>query len=228
MYQAKRTRISDEQLTNKTLKQVALGLVIIVTLVLGGLFWFMQCAATQGLEAEPLEQNPSTPQNEWQKGQVPALYQFDTQWSEYPYAGAQFSISGCGPINLTMAYIALTGDQSISPTYVADIATAGGFTSADGTDWLFMIVGAEELGLSVEQFVLSEEVLDEYLSLGLPVICIMGEGDFTSSGHFILISGANEDGTYSVRDSNSIERTQQSWSFETLYSQHLGAWVYWV
>lgn len=173
-------------------------------------------------------ENQSTPQAEWQQGSLPELYQTDAQWATHSYANASFSETGCGPTCLTMAYVYLTGDTSISPTAMADRATEGGYASKEGTAWRFMSEEAQRLGLQVMEFALSKEVLDSHLLEGNPVVCIMGPGDFTSSGHFIVIAGLNDDGSYRVHDSNSVERTNSSWSFEQLYSQHLNAWAYWV
>lgn len=208
------------------INKAACMVAVLSVCVLAAFIWFFISLLTHN-EATAAPQNISTPQNEWQQGVVPTLYQTDAQWADHPYGAAAFKESGCGPICLTMAYVAVTGDTSILPTDMADFATAGGYADAAGTSWSFMLEGAQELGLNAQEFILSEEMLNNFLSLGMPVICIMGEGDFTTTGHFIVIASVDEQGNYSVRDSNSVERTQQSWSFEQLYSQHLGAWVYW-
>ena len=53
----------------------------------------------------------------------------------------------------------------------------------------------------------------------------MMPGDFTTSGHFIVLS-ALEDGKIRVKDPNSAERSEKLWDYETLESQIKGLWVF--
>lgn len=227
MYQPKRTRAATRKNTRPKVNKTACLVALLATCLLVGLFWFFASTPLNTMAAAVSQEGPSTPQSNWQKGTVPALYQYDPQWAEHVYAETSFSKSGCGPICLTMAYISLTGDTSISPTAVADMASEGGYAHSEGTAWRFMIDGAHILGLEAEEFVLSKPLMNEYLSRGLPIICIMGKGDFTSTGHFIVIAGVNDEGNYLIRDPNSAERSSQSWSFEQLSKQYCNAWVFW-
>ena len=43
----------------------------------------------------------------------------------------------------------------------------------------------------------------------------MGPGDFTTSGHFILLTGV-EDGKYQVNDPNRHSTSQKLWDYDTL------------
>lgn len=57
------------------------------------------------------------------------------------------------------------------------------------------------------------------------LICSMRPGDFTTTGHFIVLVGA-EDGKIRVHDPNSTQRSNQLWSWETLEYQIKGLWVF--
>lgn len=46
----------------------------------------------------------------------------------------------------------------------------------------------------------------------------MGEGDFTVSGHFIVIYGYDSKG-FKVNDPNCIARNNRRWAFDELESQ---------
>ena len=61
-------------------------------------------------------------------------------------------------------------------------------------------------------------------ALGKPIICAMGPGDFTSSGHYIVLVGV-EDGLLRVNDPNSRENSGKLWKFEDIESQFRNLWV---
>lgn len=56
------------------------------------------------------------------------------------------------------------------------------------------------------------------------IICVLGPGDFTDSGHFILLTGY-QDGAFTVNDPNSPLRSQQTWSYDTLSGQIKNLWA---
>jgi hypothetical protein len=65
--------------------------------------------------------------------------------------------------------------------------------------------------------------MTDALDRGNPVILAMGKGDFTSSGHFILLSGV-EDGKFIVNDPNSYVNSAKRWSYEELEGQIRNIW----
>ena len=89
-----------------------------------------------------------------------------------------------------------------------------------------MSEGAEMLGLNGKQLALDKGRVVNELQAGHPIICIMGPGDFTRSGHFIVLAGINDDGTIQVHDSNSSVRSNTKWDLETILGQCQGLWVY--
>lgn len=194
-------------------------IVFVAFLVTGGANTFMGFADSG---------HESTPESDWEKGSMPILYQNDSRWKNHRYAGSSFGESGCGPISLTMAYVYLTGNTQFSPTDIADIATKRKYAQEEGTSWAFMVEGANVLGIQAEEIPFSESTVRDSLEQGNPIICIMGPGDFTSSGHFIVLCGIADDGSIIIRDSNSPERTAKTWSFDALASQCRAAWVYFI
>jgi hypothetical protein len=87
-----------------------------------------------------------------------------------------------------------------------------------------MSEGAELLGLTSEEVPLWEASMAQALANGKLIICAMGKGDFTSAGHFILLTDY-EDGMFSLNDPNSIERSSRLWSYEELSWQIEGIWA---
>ena len=53
----------------------------------------------------------------------------------------------------------------------------------------------------------------------------MGQGDFTVSGHFIVIYGY-DDGGFWVNDPNCVARSRREWTFEEIEDQIKKIWAY--
>ncbi|WP_277260008.1 C39 family peptidase [Olegusella massiliensis] len=156
---------------------------------------------------------------------VPLFLQWDERWGYTNYAGQFFALSGCGPSCLSMAYIYLTGDTSMSPLAMGEFATAQGYAvDGEGSAWALMSQGARKLGLDVTEIPLQEARVKANLEAGNPIICIMGQGDFTKTGHFIVLAGLKEDGIV-VRDPNSKERSNKIWTYDELEGQIQNLWV---
>ncbi|MFR5337495.1 MAG: C39 family peptidase, partial [Blautia producta] len=79
-------------------------------------------------------------------------------------------------------------------------------------------------GLFSQELPLSRDSVFQALESGMPIICSMRPGDFTTTGHFILLVGT-EDGKIQVRDPNSTKRSEQLWDYETLEYQINNLWA---
>lgn len=157
---------------------------------------------------------------------VPHLLQWDKRWGYENYAGSIMALSGCGPVCLSMVAIYLTGDTALTPSYIADFATKEGYaTIGNGTKWILMSEGAEKLGLKSEELPLHKETMINALKSGKPIILIMGEGDFTTSGHFIVLTDYSDNG-FTVLDPNSKEKSSQKWTYEKIENQIKNIWAF--
>ena len=168
----------------------------------------------------------STPHADWRAGEVPFLYQTDPQWASHPYAGGTVEKNGCGPTCLSMVYVALTGRDDLDPAAMADFSERSGHTVDGMTAWTLMSDGAAELGLVSEEVPASAAAVREALLAGRPVICSVGPGDFTTTGHFIVLAGLTEDGEVIVHDPNSAERSSHPWDLERVLGQCLNLWAF--
>ena len=166
----------------------------------------------------------STPADQWQKGSVPYLYQIDPQWKSAAYAGSTVEEAGCGPACLTMAYVALTGKQDYDPPKMSRFSEDNGFVDSGLTTWTLMTEGAAKLGLNSQELPASVASVNAALEAGHPVILTLGPGDFTSTGHFVVVAGRADDGNWIIRDPNSPERSQQAWDPERVLSQCRNLW----
>ena len=155
---------------------------------------------------------------------VPLLLQWDARWGYQPYGSSTVAVSGCAPACLSMAASYLTGDASVTPYRAAQFAEQQGYyVPGQGTSWSLLTEGASAFGISCRQLALDQAQIDAALDAGHPVICSMSPGDFTTEGHFIVLYGRTADG-YTVRDPNSIARSEKTWSYDRLSGQIAALW----
>lgn len=157
----------------------------------------------------------------------PLFLQWDDRWGYVPYGDGVIGITGCAPTCLSMVIVSLTGDASASPDVIAQKAMElGAYVDGAGTAWSFMVDAVEEYGINVSQYgYLTKLEMEEMLDEGKMIILSMGPGDFTSSGHFIVVCGYTEEG-FIVNDPFSRIRSKIEWNYDTLSNQWAGIWVY--
>ena len=206
---------------------LALGAVGALVAALAVALWFVMASIAGGAgQAGGSAPTSSTPRAEWRRGEVPFLYQTDPQWAGHPYAGGTVEKNGCGPTCLSMVYVSLTGRDDLAPSAMADFSERGGYTTDGMTMWALMTDGAAELGLVSEELPASSSAVRDALLAGRPVICSVGPGDFTTTGHFVVLSGLTEDGEVVVHDPNSAERSARPWDLERVLGQCLNLWAF--
>lgn len=161
------------------------------------------------------------------KQAFPLFIQWDQRWGYVPYGKkSNIGISGCGPACMSMVIFTLTRDESATPDALAAFSVENGYyMEGEGTAWLFMKDAATAYGLNARELGLDEAVIRQYLDNGNPVICAMRPGDFTTSGHFIVIYGYDEKGLL-INDPNSRERSSRHWDFEDIKWQIRNLWGY--
>ena len=156
---------------------------------------------------------------------VPLFMQWDVRWGYKTYGADMAAITACGPTCLSMVAYYFTGDEDLSPDKMMDFAIREGYcVKGKGTAWTLIGEGAEKIGLSSKELPLSEGVIRRELAKGNPVICVMGPGVFTTTGHFIVITGY-ENGQFKVNDPNSLHRSNRLWSYSEFYDQIRNLWA---
>lgn len=160
-------------------------------------------------------------------GTVPHLYQWDVRWGYTVYSNTAFAVTGCCPTALSMVYMGLTGDGSISPADMANLAAKDGYeTDYNGTSTGFLTGEASQLGLSCDQISVDSGSLVSSLQSGHIIICNVGPGDFTTGGHFIVITHLNSDSTLSINDPYSSVRSAKTWTIDTVIDQTKALYAY--
>ena len=159
-------------------------------------------------------------------GTYPLLLQYDPRWGYAFYGDDVIAVNGCGPTCLSMVIAGLTGKNTITPYTIASYAEQQGYYAPDsGTSWSLMSDGAAHFGIIGEELTLSRSARENALSSGQPIICSMRPGDFTTTGHFIVITGL-KDGKFIIKDPNSKERSNQLWDYQILEHQISNLWAF--
>ncbi|MFT4144417.1 MAG: C39 family peptidase [Mobilitalea sp.] len=157
---------------------------------------------------------------------IPLLLQWDTRWGYVPYGDSDVGQSGCAPTCLSMVIVALTGDTEATPNAVAAYSEKNGYyVEGTGTSWSLMTDGSSSFDISSRELPLSKSVIFSELESGHPIICSLRPGDFTTTGHFIVLTEV-VDGEIRVNDPNSKARSSKLWSYETLEGQIKNLWVF--
>ena len=161
------------------------------------------------------------------KGEIPHFLQWDERWGYETYGSDFLAVTGCGPTSLSMVVCGLTGDTKWNPYEVAKMAEDNGYyVDGSGSSWELMSSGAEKLGLTVSSVIFDAEHIRATLEAGQPIICVMGPGDFTDTGHFLVLTGVDQEGDIILQDPNSVERTKQHWDVQKLMNQMKNLWSY--
>lgn len=159
---------------------------------------------------------------------IPLFMQWDKRWGYIKYSGDVAGLTGCGPVCLSMAAYYLTKDSDMSPDKIIEFAKKNGYAlngiTEKGSSWKLISEGGIKLGFDVTEIPLDENRIVKNLTVGNPVICSMGPGDFTSTGHFIVLTGY-KDGKISVNDPNSHKNSEKLWSYEDIKDQIMNLWV---
>ena len=168
----------------------------------------------------------STPRSQWTAGTMPHLYQTDPLWANKPYAGSNIRVAGCGPTSLSMVYTYLTGKTDLDPVAMASFAEEHNFAPTGATEWRFMTDGAASIGLRSTPVAPSRASIASALDAGMPIICCLTPGDFTTVGHFLVIKGMDSRGMVEIHDPNSPYNSAKRWPISQILPQIEALWAF--
>lgn len=159
---------------------------------------------------------------------VPLFVQWDKRWGYEKYSGNFFAASGCGPTTLSMVVVYLTHNRDASPIAVAKYSKEAGYSvDGSGSSWTLISEGCRHYGIKAKTVALDESRMKAELDAGHPIVINVGPGDFTDTGHFMVITGYDDEG-FSINDPNSIEKSGKRWLFKNISSQIRAVWSMYV
>lgn len=163
--------------------------------------------------------------------------QTDSRWAGDSYAeangndaNATMADSGCGPTAMAMALSDVTG-KSPTPTNLARLAQKTGDRDDTGTNANFITNAANAYGVQSDETInpTPNKIINELRSSGNPMVLLGqsdgGNGPYTSSGHYIVAEGVDNNGNVVVNDPRGPEysgsvapsqlagTTSSAWSF---------------
>ena len=156
----------------------------------------------------------------------PLFLQWDPRWGYKPYGTDNIGLAGCGPTCMSMVLFYLTRDEKLTPDRIAAYSMENGYyVEGTGTAWALMEDISKLYDIKVTKPRMSERSMKSVLDNGGIIVCAMGEGDFTVSGHFIVIYGYDSKG-FKVNDPNCVARSSRRWTFDELEPQFKNIWGY--
>lgn len=146
--------------------------------------------------------------------------QTDSRWADLYYGGTDtIKKYACGPTSMSIVISSLT-EIKIDPVQMAAWAFQNNYWYPESGSLHSLIPdAAAAFGLQsegVENVPGAGDKIIQALKNGKLVVALMGKGQFTQSGHFIVLRGVTEDGKILVADPASEDRTNQSWNIETI------------
>lgn len=159
---------------------------------------------------------------------VPLFVQWDKRWGYEKYSGNFFAASGCGPTTLSMVVVYLTHNRDASPIAIAKYSKEAGYSvDGSGSSWTLISEGCRHYGVKAKTVALDESRMKAEIDEGHPIVVNVGPGDFTDTGHFMVITGYDDEG-FSINDPNSIEKSGKRWLFRNISSQIRAVWSMYV
>lgn len=172
----------------------------------------------------PVREDTDVDLSVYERETVPLFLQWDPMWGYEKYGSSFLAVTGCGPTCLAMAGYYLTGDAQMNPLALAEFAEDNGYYAKGyGSSWTLISEGAGKLGLTATELPLVKKKMTNALEAGNPVILAMGKGNFTTTGHYIVLTGWDGE-AFTVNDPNSKERSSQLWTYEQLEKQIRNIW----
>lgn len=157
---------------------------------------------------------------------VPLYMQWDPMWAYHEYAYDLGGVTGCGPTCLSMVAYYLTGNTEYTPSYMMDLSTRENCVGeTGGTEWILFSRASAKVGLKAEELPLYDGILIKRVQAGCPVVINVGPGDFTTTGHYVVIVGY-ADGYFKINDPNSVANSEKQWTYEQLEPQINNLWAF--
>jgi hypothetical protein len=156
-------------------------------------------------------------------------------WSGVAFGGGTIATSGCSVSSLAMVISYLKGGvDSTGWVYPDDVVSSiakkygnyNKFYVGSGQSWDIFPAVSSIYGINCSQ--ISSASIIQALSSGKPVIMSCKPGEFTSTGHFIVLTGVTEDGYITVNDPNSAHASYsyKKYPLSFIQSQGKGWWCF--
>lgn len=153
----------------------------------------------------------------------PIMYfnQSDYRWAKFKYGNSSYMYSsGCGPTIMAMVVNTFNPKNFITPKDMAEFAYSQGcYVKGGGSTHDIVRKCANEYDIPVKVIRATQDNIVNALNNNKLLVALVGKGEFTKGGHFILITGLDKDGKLRIADSISIDNTHKSWDISFIINQ---------
>lgn len=164
-------------------------------------------------------------ESDYTSGNIPLFSQWDERWGYEKYGDNYLAINGCAPTSLAMVAVGLTGNTTINPKVVADYAYANDFyIKGVGSSWNLISQGVKYFGLKSEELPLTKSAIISTLKDKKPIILTVKPGTFTTTGHFLVLTGLASDGKIQINDPNSKINSNKTWDVNVFLKETKNLW----
>lgn len=164
-------------------------------------------------------------ESDYTPGNIPLFSQWDERWGYEKYGDNYLAINGCAPTSLAMVAVGLTGNTTINPKVVADYAYANDFyIKGIGSSWNLISKGVKYFGLKSEELPLTKSAIISTLKDKNPIILTVKPGTFTTTGHFLVLTGLTSDGKIQINDPNSKINSNKKWDVNVFLKETKNLW----
>ena len=161
------------------------------------------------------------------RGLVPLLMQWDCRWAFEWYGGGPRALTGCAPTCMAMIGFGLTKDESINPRDMSVYSENAGFwVPGSGTSWSLVTNAFPNHPIQAWQISPDEASIRAELKAGHPVLINVGIGKFSAVGHFMVLAGLAEDGSFILNDPNNLKNCSRTWTWAELGPEVVSAWSF--
>lgn len=133
---------------------------------------------------------------------------------------ATIASHGCGPTAMSIVVSTLT-EKDVNPAITTEYACNHGYCFRSGTLNSFIKDYAIKQGLNVEMAGPNdkEKIISALKTQKALVVVSVGPGTFTSTAHYIVLRGANDNGQVLVADPNSLERSKKFYDLDLIIEE---------
>lgn len=155
----------------------------------------------------------------------PMLYmnQADSHWGDYKIGGMDnMSHYGCGPTTVAMIANSFShGGVAVTPQDVAEWAWENKLYQLHGGSFHSLIPeGLAHYGMQVESVTdLSAKNVRELLDDGHILVALMGKGQFSDSGHFVVLAENAPNGGVMLADPFNFTNCEKTWDLKDILTE---------
>lgn len=159
------------------------------------------------------------------------IWYFDQTDYNEPYGSyGTIATHGCGPTAMAIAVSSLLNEEH-DPVELTNFACSNNYCSDSGTSSDFFKAAAKKYGLKVKQVSKSnsDEIFTALNGGNSIVIALMGKGTFTEEGHYITLTGSNDDQVFVHDPANGDgKKYNKLWDFDLIKKEASGNSPFWI